>query len=221
MNEIAVQDVDTGHSDQSSEVHSLTDGRTGKRTDPETQFEIMRRHAKGLSAYAISQQVGCDHRTVKAVIENWGTAGPKQRLEAFRWQLVDEIELGASEAAKRGKLDSLLSLSDRLGVTEAPKTQQTSVGVQVILNGGSIPSELSPAKVRETSETREIQAGNSEGLISQLMNTSKSLEVGDLQATSVSHDHAEASASSDTVSQQDNSQNQAKKCDVITGGDRL
>ena len=218
MNEIAVQvQPNTSQSEESSHLSRYD----GSRTPPEIQYEIMRRHRLGMAMKPIADQVGCDPRTVKAVIENWGTEQHTLRLQAHRSQVVDSLILGMHSAAEKGKLDSLLSLSDRLGVTEAPKTQQTSVGVQVILNGGAIPSELSPAKVRETSETLEIQAGNSVGLISQLMDTSKSLEVGDLQTTSVSHDHAEASASSDTVSQQDNLQNQANKCDVITGGDCL
>lgn len=125
-------------------VHSQNDGRCdGSRTSPDTQYEIMRRHKNGLCTADIARQTGCDPRTVKAVIQNWGTSAHTLRLQAHRSQVVDNILLGMQSAAEKGKLDSLLSLSDRLGITEAPKTQQgNQVAVQINLHGGPEPQSL-------------------------------------------------------------------------------
>jgi len=120
----------------------------------------MRRHRSGMTIAAIARETHCDHRTVTAVIENWGTAAHTLRLQAHRPQVVDNLILGMHEAAKRGKLDSILNLSHTLGITEAPKHQALNLGVQVVLNGGSVPAELglSRAKVEQESESISNQA---------------------------------------------------------------
>ena len=138
----------------------------GSRTPPDTQYEIMWRHKEGMTLKDIANETHCDPRTVKAVIANWGTAPHTLRLQAHRPQVVDNLILGMHEAAKRGKLDSILNLSHTLGITQAPNSQQLSVGVQVVLNGGHVPSELSPAKpvanVEGSGETSSIQAQSSD-----------------------------------------------------------
>lgn len=146
----------------------------GSRTSPDVQYEIMRRHKADMSIAAIARDTGCDHRTVKAVIQNWGTTSHTLRLQAHRSQVVDCLILGMHSAAEKGKLDSVLSLSDRLGITEPVKSgNQVNVGVQVVLNGGEIPKELghSPAKVAETSEGPQNQAQSEQGLIMRVMDT--------------------------------------------------
>jgi hypothetical protein len=162
----------------------------GSRTPPDVQYEIMRRHKQDLPMKTIADQVGCDPRTVKAVIENWGSAQHTLRLEAHRSQVVDCLILGMHQAADKGKLDSLLSLSDRLGVTEAPKTQQTNVGVQVILNGGGIPSELSLAKPPQESERLQEQAVIDVGPIMPLTSTAELQPAQALTDASVTQDVA-------------------------------
>lgn len=158
-----------------AEVHSPDSRYDGSRTSPEVQFEIMRRHRDGMAISAIADDCHCDPRTVKAVIQNWGTSQHRLRLEAHRSQVVDSVILGMKEAASRGKLDSILSLSDRLGITEAPKTQNgNQVAVQINLHGG--PEPVSLAKVEAESETPQIQAPFNAGLITQLMDTAQPID---------------------------------------------
>jgi hypothetical protein len=65
------------------------------------------------------------------------------RLEAHKAQVVDAIVLGMHQAAEKGKLDSILSLSDRLGITEPAKGQNLAqVAVQINLHGGPEPQAL-------------------------------------------------------------------------------
>jgi hypothetical protein len=112
---------------------------------------------------------------VKAVIQNWGTAPHRLRLEAHRSQVIDNLILGMKEAAERGKLDSILSLSDRLGITEQPKGNKgPQVAVQVNLHGG--PEPVSLAKVHVQSEGLTEQAQSSVSLIMGLMDTAQPVD---------------------------------------------
>jgi hypothetical protein len=107
------------------------------------QYEIMRRHKEQAPITTIAEQVGCDPRTVKAVIQNWGNSQHRLRLEAHKAQVVDAIVLGMHQAAEKGKLDSILSLSDRLGITEPVKgSNLAQVAVQINLHGGPEPQSL-------------------------------------------------------------------------------
>lgn len=166
---LASQETDPLRPDtEITEEYRDSDRYDGSRTAPDIQYEIMRRHKADMSINAIARSVGCDDRTVKAVIRNWGTSQHTLRLQAHRSQVVDCLILGMHSAAEKGKLDSVLSLSDRLGITEPVKSgNQVNVGVQVVLNGGEIPKELghSPAKVSETSETLAEQAQSDQGPI--------------------------------------------------------
>lgn len=167
-----------------SEVHSPTSRYDGSRTPPDIQYEIMRRHKNELPMSTIAEEVGCDPRTVKAVIQNWGTSQHTLRLQAHRSQVVDCLILGMHSAAEKGKLDSILNLSHTLGITEPVKGQAVAqVAVQVNLHGG--PEPVSLAKVEMQSETIGNQAQNTQGLISHLMDTPNSLAHKDLQTHSV------------------------------------
>jgi hypothetical protein len=154
----------SGSPNHLAEVHSQESGHDGSRTPPQTQYEIMHRHRRGMSQAEICRQVGCDHRTVKAVIENWGNANHRLRLEAHKAQLVDAVLLSWDESAKRGKSDSLRGWTDSLGITEPVKGQQgPQIAVQVNLHGG--PEPVSLAKVQLESEGGQEQAHIGLGLI--------------------------------------------------------
>jgi hypothetical protein len=127
----------------SPQVHSQDSRYDGSRTPPDVQYEIMRRHKSGMTQTDIAADCHCDPRTVKAVIQNWGNAAHRLRLEAHKPQVVDALILGMHQAAEKGKLDSLLSLSDRLGITEPVKGQNLAqVAVQINLHGGPEPQSL-------------------------------------------------------------------------------
>ncbi len=174
MSETQIATLD-GADAQSPGVHSHPDGRDGSRTPPQTQYEIMSRHRKGMCVADICRQVGCDHRTVKAVIENWGTSAHLLRLQAHRSQLIDAVILSWDEAAKRGKSDSLRGWTDSMGITEPVKGQGgTQVAVQVNLHGG--PEPVSLAKVELQSEGRSEQAHIPDSLIRPVMSTQNTPE---------------------------------------------
>jgi hypothetical protein len=139
---------ETGTLPTSPEVHSQLDRYDGSRTPPDVQYEIMRRHKEEVPITTIAEQVGCDPRTVKAVIQNWGNSAHRLRLEAHKAQVVDALVLGMHQAAEKGKLDSILSLSDRLGITEPVKGQNLAqVAVQINLHGGPEPQALVAGEV--------------------------------------------------------------------------
>jgi hypothetical protein len=148
---------ETGNHSRLSQVHSQnidTSRCDGSRTPPDVQYEIMRRHKEEVPITTIAEQVGCDPRTVKAVIQNWGNSAHRLRLEAHKAQVVDSLILGMHQAAEKGKLDSILSLSDRLGITEPVKGQNLAqVAVQINLHGGPEPQALVVgSQPRETSQ---------------------------------------------------------------------
>lgn len=159
----------TGDYPLSGEVHSDLPCYDGSRTSPETQYEIMRRHRLGMCLTDVCRDLHgrgkhCDPRTAKAVIENWGNANHRLRLEAHKAQLVDAVLLSWDESAKRGKSDSLRGWTDSLGITEPTKgSQGPQIAVQVNLHGG--PEPVSLAKVQLESETPQMQARSPMGLI--------------------------------------------------------
>lgn len=199
----------------------------GSRTPPHLHALVHLLSDKGESKHAIAKTTGMDHRTVTAILERRDhlVSDARALLTANALGFAGDAIKASEEAAKRGKLADILHLTDRLGITEPPKSSaQVQVNTQVILHGGSLPNELSaqtpaitvnataidaelrgetpdssrssravdgavlppaldlapkstpieglsPAKVSETSETGEIQAGNSEGLIMPLKST--------------------------------------------------
>lgn len=168
MNSLTVSDKPIGPDTSLSGVHSQEDRYDGSRTPPEIQYEIMRRHKNGLTQTDISRQVGCDPRTVKAVIENWGNQLHRLKLEAHKAQLIDNVILSWEESAKRGKSDSLRGWTDSLGITEPTKgNNQAQVAVQINLHGG--PEPVSLAKVETPSESLSNQAHIRESLITEPM----------------------------------------------------
>lgn len=202
-----------------TEVHSHPQRCDGSRTPPDVQYEIMRRHKQHMPLSVIGEQVGCDPRTVKAVIENWGNQLHRLRLEAHKAQLIDAVLLSWDESAKRGKSDSLRGWTDSLGITEPVKAQPLAqVAVQVNLHGG--PEPVSLAKVSVESEGLQNQAQSHAGLITEPMITAEVLTNEGLSEGSIAHTRQAASAHEATVSQQDKQQNQATLCDSSRAGDK-
>lgn len=201
----------------------------GSRTSPQKIALIHEMKRQGRSVNAISEILGMDDRTVKAVLsrQNELIVDARMLLKANALGFAGDLILASQEARNRGKTEGIIAILDRIGVTEPPKNQaQTNVGVQVILHGGGVPSELSLAKPQSHSESLVIQAGNSVGLISQLMDTaSNAPQVLNTQAVTEAGDqtltHTLAPGNTGTVSQQDNTRIQASKCDVLTGRDTL
>lgn len=199
----------------------------GSRTAPQKIALIHLMKREGRTVNAISEILGMDDRTVKAILARGDTLVTDARmlLQANALGFAGDAILASQEAAKKGKIEGISAMLDRLGVTEPPKSQaQTSVGVQVILHGGPAPGELSPAKQGgeslEISEGQQIQAQSVQGPIIGLMNTSELPQPQSFSVTELSSvAHAQPSSQSPTVSQQDNTQIQASKCQVATGGD--
>lgn len=222
---VAVEDMSIdGDEGPSWEVHSEADRYDGSRTPPERQMMIWQLGREGRSVGDIARFLGMKPYTVKAVLDREKTiiADSQMLLRASALEFTRHYIRGAGIAADKGKIEGIAAGLDRIGVTEPPKSgAQTSVGVQVILHGGQAPSELSLAKLPETSEAGENQAHIEQGLISQLMNTSNSLDVKDLPTASIPHDTSSESGRSAPVLKQDNTLIQASKCDVATGGDDL
>lgn len=163
-----------------------SENRDGSATSPQRTMAVMLLSREGRSQTAISQILGMDARTVKAILARQDSiiADGRMLLKANTLGFVGDAIVASQEAAKRGKLEGISAMLDRLGVTEPPKSQaQTNVGVQVVLHGG--PEPVSLAKVDVQSEGVKNQAENTTGLISHLMDTSNSLERKDLQALSV------------------------------------
>lgn len=111
----------------------------------------MRRHKLGMSLVDICRDIHgkdkhCDPRTAKAVIESWGPELPRLRFQALRSHLVDNIEVGITNAGKLGKLDSLMNTAYAMGIADPPKSQAPSVAVMIKLDGGPEPT-LTPQAV--------------------------------------------------------------------------
>lgn len=136
---------------------------TGERTSPHKTMSVMLLNRAGRSQTAIAQILGMNERTVKAILARQDSiiADGRMLLKANTLGFVGDAIQASSEAAKRGKIEGISAMLDRLGVTEPPKAQNhVNLGVQVVLNGGTVPAELGPslAKVTETSETPQEQA---------------------------------------------------------------
>lgn len=89
-----------------------------------------------------------DARTVKAILARQDSiiADGRMLLKANTLGFVGDAITASQEAAKRGKLEGISAMLDRLGVTEPPKSQAaTQLAVQINLHGG--PEPVSLAKV--------------------------------------------------------------------------
>lgn len=127
----------------------------GSRTPAHKLALIDHLYREGRTVNAIAELLVMDWRTVKACVDRKDTliADARNLLRANALGFAADAIQASQEAAKRGKGDASIAMLDRLGVTEPPKSQQNqSVAVQVVLNGGALPTELSPAKVGEISE---------------------------------------------------------------------
>jgi lambda repressor-like predicted transcriptional regulator len=140
-------------------------------------WKIARAHElkrAGRSVNAISQILGMDNRTVNAVLarQDHLIADARMLLKANALGFAADAIQASRVAAEKGKIEGISAMLDRLDVTQPPKGQQGSqVAVQINLHGG--PEPVSLAKVQVQSESLENQAGKSEGLIMQLMDTAQ------------------------------------------------
>jgi hypothetical protein len=138
-------------------------------------WKIARAHElkrAGRSVNAICQILGMDNRTVNAVLarQDHLIADARMLLKANALGFAADAIQASRIAAEKGKIEGISAMLDRLDVTQPPKGQQGSqVAVQINLHGG--PEPVSLAKVQVQSESIENQAGKSEGLIMQLMDT--------------------------------------------------
>lgn len=168
-------DIDDSGTDSATSDYIAATSRTdGSRTPVWKIARCWQMKRDGRSLNAIAQVLGMDNRTVAAVLSRQDSMIDDARmlLNANALGFAGDAIQASQEAAKRGKIEGISAMLDRLGVTEPPKSQaQTQVGVQVILHGGATPQELSRAKVTETSEGPQIQAVSEAGLIIDVMNT--------------------------------------------------
>lgn len=157
----------------------------GSRTPPQKIALIHAMKRAGRTVSAIAGILSMDERTVKAVLSRGDDliTDARMLLESNALGFAGDLIQASQEAAKRGKIEGIAAVLDRLGVTEPPKNHaQIGVGVQVVLSGGGVPPELSLAKVSETSEGRENQAGNLMGLIMPVTSTGASPQLAVNQA---------------------------------------
>lgn len=146
----------------------------GSRTPPHKQAIAHLLASQGKTPADIKRATGMDERLIKAILErkDFLVSDAKALLQAHALGFAGDAIEASKEAAKRGKLADILAVTDRLGITEPPKSgAQVQVNTQVILHGGSVPGELSRAKVVETSEGPQNQAQTSDGLIMPLKST--------------------------------------------------
>lgn len=145
---------------------------TGEGTSAQKTMMVMLLSREGRSQTAIASILGMDFRTVKAILARQDSliADGRMLLKANTLGFVGDAITASQEAAKRGKLEGISAMLDRLGVTEPPKSQhQAQVAVQINLHGG--PEPVSLAKVETRSESLSNQAQSEPGLIMGLMST--------------------------------------------------
>ncbi len=144
----------------------------GSRTPPQKIALIHALKRDGRSVNAICQILSMSPMTVKAVLARGESLVTDARmlLKANALAFAGDAIHASKVAAEKGKLEGISAMLDRLGVTEPPKSSQTTqVAVQVNLHGG--PEPVSLAKVSTQSEGQREQASIGEGLISPVMST--------------------------------------------------
>jgi hypothetical protein len=177
---------------------------------------------EGRSQTAIASILGMDARTVKAILSRQDriVADGRMLLKANTLGFVGDAILASQEAAKRGKIEGISAMLDRLGVTEPPKSgTSTQVAVQVNLHGG--PEPVSLAKVQQDSEATHIQAGNDVGLIMGLTLGDATPQVAENATTyseQVTTPVMGAATALPPVSEQDTPKKQARKCESPRAG---
>lgn len=158
-----------------SGVHSEASRYDGSRTPADKQLLIWQLFEREQRTEGeIAEILGMNPYTVKAVIARKDTliADARMLLKANALEFAHNLIEAAPEAAKRGKLEGIAAVLDRLGVTEPPKSQNsTSVAVQVNLHGG--PEPLSLANTEAKSETLVEQAHSGVSLIMEPMSTAQ------------------------------------------------
>jgi hypothetical protein len=144
----------------------------GSRTPPQKIALVHALKRDGRSVNAICQILSMSPLTVKAIIARGEDliTDARMLLKANALGFAADAIQASRVAAEKGKIEGISAMLDRLDVTQPPKGQQGSqVAVQINLHGG--PEPVSLAKVQVQSESLENQAGKSEGLIMQLMDT--------------------------------------------------
>jgi hypothetical protein len=146
----------------------------GSRTPPQKIALVHALKRDGRSINAICQILSMSPLTVKAIIARGEDliTDARMLLKANALGFAADAIQASRVAAEKGKIEGISAMLDRLDVTQPPKGQQGSqVAVQINLHGG--PEPVSLAKVQVQSEGVENQAGKSEGLIMQLMDTAQ------------------------------------------------
>lgn len=172
----APETLDPGHDNAVAGYIEDASRYNGSRTSPQKTALVHLMKREGRTVNAIASILGMNERTVKAILSRSDhlVADARMLLQANALGFAGDAIQASQEAAKRGKIEGISAMLDRLGVTEPPKTNAgVQVGVQVVLHGGEVPSELgvSLAKVGETREGPQNQAGTSDGLIMRVMDT--------------------------------------------------
>jgi hypothetical protein len=172
----SINDADTSDANATAQYIEDAARYDGSRTSPQKTMTVMLLAREGRSQTAIAKILGMNDRTVKAILarEDSIIADGRMLLKSNTLGFVSDAIKASSVAAEKGKLEGISGMLDRLGVTEPPKSQQASqVAVQVVLNGGAAPLELSPAKPEADSETPSEVPVNGVGLISHPMSTAQ------------------------------------------------
>lgn len=153
MSETALQVAEPVDDTQVAEYIEQASRYDGSRTSPQKTALVLLMHKEGKSINRISETLSMSPQTVKAIVSRGDVLlqDARQLLTANALGFAGDAIKASEEAAKRGKLADILHLTDRLGITEPPKTSaQVQVNTQVILHGGSLPNELSQPVVVET-----------------------------------------------------------------------
>lgn len=145
MSDTALHVADPVDDTQVAEYIEQASRYDGSRTSPQKTALVLLMHREGKSINRISETLSMSPQTVKAIVSRGDVllSDARQLLTANALGFAGDAIKASEEAAKRGKLADILHLTDRLGITEPPKTSaQVQVNTQVILHGGSAPPEL-------------------------------------------------------------------------------
>lgn len=152
---------DTADDNETREYIAQASRYDGSRTPADKTMMAWLLADRGRSETAIARILEMNPLTVRAVLarRDKSVADSRMLLKANALGFAGDVITASQEAAKRGKVEGILQVLDRLGVTEPPKSQQTQqLAVQVVLNGGAMPTELSPQQVTVESERVTEQA---------------------------------------------------------------
>lgn len=156
-------------------AHYSRHGITSERMPVSTRAAIWAMSDEGLNGTAIAKALALDGRTVHAAlrIRDRDARFVRQSLMASAQDAAQAWHDSLAYAAVKGDHKPARDLLLHTGyIDPIDRAQHAQTNVQIVLHGGSAPSELhqvievSPAKVVESSETLQIQAQLPESLIS-------------------------------------------------------